>query len=416
MNDRLETCPTTKTSRPAGGTYGLRVLRPSPITAGFQAGQTIPYAGADGQLLVLTGPTPPDIEVLAETPDHKPALVRLRVGSGHVVAADVLSLDEPYFANVTGYYKYLLLANTLASDEQLALAEYFPRKLSYAELVAHMRGLAKQFPAIRVEDEGPACGQYRLWSLNLGQPGAPLYFLYAAAHGSEWEPGYGLMTFARRVAEGRLRGVIDLEKTAIKIVPILNPSGYDLRQRQNAHGVDLNRQGEYCWKEFKGRDSNGDGQYGRGDYDWKGSAPFCEPESQTYRRIADRKDLHCLLDFHGNSSGTSNKVGILPASAAEDNTVRAYELQWLANQRLRRRYVLRQSQEKEFTPYLLERVYAGGNTPFLMNTAARGRYGLLVELTAGYLDSYGTVLQTEVTCSICRALFEAFPVTPDKPK
>ena len=116
-----------------------------------------------------------------------------------------------------------------------------------------------------------------------------------------------------------------------------------------------------------------------------------------------------LLDFHGNGSSTSNKVGVLPATAKEDNNWRAFELQWLANQRLQRRYVLHQQDEKACSPYLLDRVYIGGQTPFLMNTAARDRYGLLVELTAGYADSYGTVLQTEVTCTICWALFRAFP-------
>jgi len=51
----------------------------------------------------------------------------------------------------------------------------------------------------------------------------------------------------------------------------------------------------------------------------------------------------------------------------------------------------------------------GGNMPYLMNTSARDRFGLLIELTAGYGESYGTVLQTDVTCELCRALFIAYP-------
>ena len=47
--------------------------------------------------------------------------------------------------------------------------------------------------------------------------------------------------------------------------------------------------------------------------------------------------------------------------------------------------------------------------PYLMNTSARDRFGLLIELTAGYPESYGTVLQTDVTCELCRALFVAYP-------
>ncbi|HPO37297.1 MAG TPA: hypothetical protein PL176_04775, partial [Kiritimatiellia bacterium] len=73
----------------------------------------------------------------------------------------------------------------------------------------HARGrVAQDLPRLR--RGAYRRGGYRLWSLNLGTPGCPLYFLYAAAHGAEWEPGYGLMTFARHVSEGRLSGVVDL--------------------------------------------------------------------------------------------------------------------------------------------------------------------------------------------------------------
>lgn len=395
---------------------GLRVVRESPITAGFVPGQTIPYAGPQGELLAIAAPMPNgNVEVLASTPAGLAAVVRWPLGRGQVVAADVLSLGEPYYSHVGAYYKYLLVANALADERFVSLAEFYPRKLSYAQFVAQMRAAAQRWPALRLVDEGPASGGYRLHSLNLGRPGAPLYFLYAAAHGSEWEPGYGLLTFAKHVAQGRLAGVIDLERVAIKILPILNPAAYDKPGRQNAHGVDLNRQGDHCWSEFRGRDSTRDGRYGPGDYDWKGDRPFAEPEAQAYRRIADDKSMYCVLDFHGNAGATSNKLGVLPDTAAADNARRAFELQWLVNQRLRRRFVLHQSDEPQASPYLLDRIYPGGSKPFLMNTAARDRYGLLVELTAGYSDTYGTVLQTEVTATICRALFEAYPA-PASPR
>jgi len=279
-----------------------------------------------------------------------------------------------------------------------------------------MRAAARRWPALRLVDEGPACGDYRMYSLNLGRPGKPLYFLYAAAHGPEWEPGYGLFTFAKHLAQGHLAKTIDLERVSIKILPILNPSGYDAVRRQNAHGVDLNRQGDHFWREYTGRDSTHDGQYGPGDYDWKGSGPFTEPETQVYRRIIGDPDLYCVLDFHGNASATSNKIGVLPPTAAADNARRAFELQWLVNASLERRFLLHQSDEQEPSVYRLEKVYLDGPRPMLLNTGARGRYGLLVELTAGYADSYGTVLQSEVTCEICRTLFEVYPPPSNVPK
>ena len=389
---------------------GLSVVKASDVTAGFAEGQVMPRAShPSGQLMVLPKEFSPDrLEVLAVAPGGEPGLVRLSQGRGFVVAADVLSLREPFYSNVDGYYKYSPITNALTNP--VRFGEYYPRKMAYAELAGYGQRLAAEFPAIRFEWEGPASEDYRLYSLNLGRSDGPMYLMYAAAHGSEWEPGYGLITFAKRIAEGKLDDVIDLDKVAIKIVPHLNPWGYDHRRRQNAQGVDLNRQGDYAWEEFQGRDSTGDGTWAPGDYDWKGAGPFCEPESRTYRAILDREEnLYCVLDFHGNTSAPSNKVAILPATAGPDNQVRALDLQYLANERLRGRHLLRQNAEETFSQYLLDRVSVSGSTPFLMNTSARGRFGLLIEVTAGYGSTYGTALQTDVVCELCRALFAAYP-------
>jgi zinc carboxypeptidase len=391
---------------------GLRITShrsvPNP-TAGFQGNQIMPRASfPDGNLWALPKDFKrPGLQVLALTPDGHPGIVQLKVGKGTVVAADVLSLREPYCRNIDAYYKYAPITNTLTNP--VPFGHYFPRKLKYAEFVDQMRAAADASPKIRFQEEGPACDRQPICSLNLGTPGKPLYFLYAAAHGSEWEPGYGLLCFAEQLADGTYSDVVDLDEVEVKIIPLLNPSGYDAMRRQNANGVDLNRQGDHQWERFQGRDSNKDGTWAPFDYDWKGSAPFSEPEAQVYRKIAEQENLYCVLDFHGNSSATSNKLAVLPATALPDNGIRAMHLQQIANARLRGRHLLRQNPEEHSKQYLLERVQQGGGTPFLMNTSAKDRYGVLIELTAGYPSSYGTVLQTDVTCELCRALFEAYP-------
>lgn len=408
VDTSLKGAGTGRPSLDAQMAMGLRVVRDSQATSGFTVGDIVPRAGANGALLALPKDrTKPGTEVLAVGPGDEPALVRQPHGKGSIVAADVLSLREPYYSQVDAYYKYLFLTNHLTNP--VAFGQYYPKRYKYAEFVELMKRAASDFPAIRFQEEGPACGDYRLYSLNLGREGAPLYFLYAAAHGSEWEPGYGLLTFARRVAEGRMKDAVDLDRVSIKIVPFLNPFGYDKPCRQNANGVDLNRQGDYLWSEFQGTPKTKGGKWEPGCYDWKGAAPFCEPEAQTYKRIVEAPNLYCLLDYHGNTSATSNKVGVLPPTARDDNELRAFDMQSCANDRLRGRFILKQTDEPSFSPYRLDRVYLGGPTPLLMNTGARGRHGILVELTAGYGSSYGTVLQTDVTCEICRALFIAYP-------
>ena len=388
---------------------GLRVVRTSDATAGFEVGQIMPRAGwPDGKLFVLPAAfTLPGLEVLAVTPNGLPGLVRLVVGKGAVTACDLLSLREPHCRNVDAYYAFTPVSGALGNP--VRFGQYYPRRLNYDGVVAEMRRLAEAYPAIRIEEEGAASDNHRLWSLNLGKPGAPLYFLYAAAHGSEWEPGYGLMTFARLLAEGKLQDAVDLQQVQIKIIPLLNPSGYERMRRQNAQGVDLNRQGDYQWERFTGRDSSKDGQYGPNDYDWKGTAPFSEPEAQVYRKIAQRPDLYCMLDYHGNSGAKDNKIGILPVTAHPDNEMRALDLQRIANGRLRGRHLLRQADEEVASQYLLDRIFSDSARPVLQNTSARDKFGLLIELTAGYGNSYGTVLQTDVTCELCRALFLAYP-------
>ena len=388
---------------------GLRVVRASDATAGFAAGQVMPRAGwPDGKLFVLpAGFALPGLEVLAVAPGGEAGLVRLAAGKGAVTACDLLSLREPNCRNVDAYYAFTPVSGALGNP--VRFGQYYPRKLSYDGVVAEMRRLAAAYPAIRAEEEGPASENHSLWSLNLGKPGAPLYFLYAAAHGSEWEPGYGLMTFARLLAEGKFADAVDLQKVQVKIIPLLNPSGYERIQRQNAQGVDLNRQGDCQWERFTGRDSNKDGQWSPGDYDWKGTAPFAEPEAQVYRKIIGLPNLYCLLDYHGNTGAKSNKIGLLPVSAHPDNELMALDLQRIANGRLRGRHLLRQSDEETASQYLLDRIYADGARPVLMNSGARDKFGLIIELTAGYGNSYGTVLQTDVACELCRALFLAYP-------
>jgi len=171
---------------------GLRVVKTSEASAGFAVGQIMPRASwPDGKLLVLpAGFARPGLEVLAVGPHEEPGLVRLALGQGVVTAADVLSLRAPFHRNIDAYYKYTVVTGALTNP--VRFGQYYSKKVPYVEFVALMKQTAADYPAIRFQDEGPASEGYRLYSLNLGRPGAPLYFLYAATHGSEWEPGHGL--------------------------------------------------------------------------------------------------------------------------------------------------------------------------------------------------------------------------------
>jgi murein peptide amidase A len=72
------------------------------------------------------------------------------------------------------------------------------------------------------------------------------------------------------------------------LVPNLNPDGYAADTRQNAHGVDLNRNFGAMWMPI-GR---------RGSLQWSGPRPFSEPETRIARRLILRLRPALTLWFH----------------------------------------------------------------------------------------------------------------------
>jgi hypothetical protein len=284
-----------------------------------------------------------------------------------------------------------------------------------------MQSLAAQHPdSMRFTEEGPANGAYRLCSLNLGDPKKPAFFLYGATHGSEWEPAYGLLALAELLASkpaakrGRAEGgpadiLFDFKRYSLKIVPILNPSGYDLFTRKSAAHVDLNRNGGEWWDSYKGKASNKNGVWGPDNSDWKGPAPFSEPETQTFRAICEKTKIHAVLDFHGNAGGRgNNRLIVLPRTGREGNDERADNAVRDFNLVMRDRYVLKQAQCDRVEQYDIEATHWDGPRPTLIETACRGRYGFICEVPAGYSGTYGIVFQTDVVIETCLAFFRAY--------
>ena len=72
------------------------------------------------------------------------------------------------------------------------------------------------------------------------------------------------------------------------LVPSLNPDGYAAHTRQNAHGVDLNRNFGAMWEPIGHR----------GSLQWSGPRPFSEPETRIARRLILRLRPALTLWFH----------------------------------------------------------------------------------------------------------------------
>ena len=117
-------------------------------------------------------------------------------------------------------------------------------------------------------------------ALERGDPRSPRKVLVVGCiHGTECAG----ITVVQLLARAEPRNDADLW-----LVPNLNPDGYASHTRQNAHGVDLNRNFGAMWERI--------GQ--RGSLQWSGPRPFSEPETRIARRLILRLRPALTLWFH----------------------------------------------------------------------------------------------------------------------
>ena len=200
--------------------------------------------------------------------------------------------------------------------------------------------------------------------------------------------------------------MIDLDKVEVKIVPYLNPWGYDHRRRQNAQGststARATTSGTLSSDAIATTTASGARRLRL-----EGTAPL-PGEREPTGKSSTRPNFYCLLDFHGNTVPRAISWLFCRVRQTGQRVSRPRSPE-IANRRPRGRHLLRQNNEDSVSQYLLDRVQVTNSRPVLMNTSGRDRYGLTIEVTAGYGSSYGTVLQTDVVCELCRALFIAYP-------
>jgi murein peptide amidase A len=114
----------------------------------------------------------------------------------------------------------------------------------------------------------------------IGDPRAPHPTLVVGCiHGNETA---GIAVAHRLAAGSSPRG------TALWIIPDLNPDGVAAETRQNARGVDLNRNFPYRWRAL----------YVKGDPQYGGPRPLSEPESRLVHRLILRLQPRLSIWFH----------------------------------------------------------------------------------------------------------------------
>jgi protein MpaA len=151
--------------------------------------------------------------------------------------------------------------------ERSTVAARRPARKAVAHLISHVRlGRSVRRRAIDAIVLGDVRSQRRV-------------LVVGCIHGDERA---GIAVAKRLAASSAVPGA------ALWIVPDLNPDGAAARTRQDANGVDLNRNFPYRWRPIGAR----------GDQQYSGPRPLSEPESRAAYRLIQRVRPAVTIWFH----------------------------------------------------------------------------------------------------------------------
>ncbi|MHB0874702.1 MAG: M14 family metallopeptidase [Anaerolineae bacterium] len=187
---------------------------------------------------------------------------------------------------------------------------------------------------------------------------------------------------------------------ALTVVPIQNPWGYEHFTRQNARGVDLNRNFDSGWREYEWDED----VLVPWDYAYKGPEPASEPETKVIQAIIDRERPLCVVDFH------TADYSVDCAHGTDRQFCEAVQRSF--GVRLRDRYICQfhaggYGGYRQVKPGPLEPEPPCGD-PWLIQYASDSgaRASFLVEMSGDRDDVHALVMNTDVTVEMCLAAVE----------
>lgn len=128
---------------------------------------------------------------------------------------------------------------------------------------------------------------------------APLILITTGVHGNEKSAVYGAYEFAKQLIQNpqNSQGLNDLKSNfTFRLIPIVNPGGFNRQFRNNLSEIDLNRNFSNGWKEL--------------DHRFKGTAPHSEMETKILRNwFAENKEAFAYLDYH-NFTRIGERIGM----------------------------------------------------------------------------------------------------------
>ncbi len=333
------------------------------------------------------------VRILATSNQNRGAvLIEERVGKGRIVALDLLSPGRPYFNSHGATNKYLFLSNLLGRG--VRYGKHYPKRLSYDEFVDAMADLARRSPFVSMRNEGPCSDGRPMWTLHLGDEANPTLYFGGSVHGWEWENSYGLLRLAEVLADNPDVEGLQASRLHFALMPIQNPWGHDHFTRQNARGVDLNRNFDCAWEEMPEIQDVPTPW----DYNYKGARPASERETQIIQNIIDRHRPQCVIDFH-----TADYVLIRP-HRGDQALIEAIHAN--IRGRLKDRFLVQRPYNGPYQQVNMDNITEPRPPqPYLIGYAAKQGVpaAFLIEMSGNRDDVHALVINTETVVEICLA-------------
>lgn len=126
---------------------------------------------------------------------------------------------------------------------------------------------------------------------------APTILIIGGTHGNEKASTMALYLFIKDLLENFETDPIlgDIKSSVnFKIIPCINPTGYNRNSRLTASGTDISRNSAYGWEESS--------------HSAKGTAPFSAPESAILRDwIIENRDAFFIINWHNMSRNIADR-------------------------------------------------------------------------------------------------------------
>ncbi len=382
----------------------FRVARECDITRGYQLGDEVWWYGAVSsapdtlymnqlvQRQILDVVESSRVTILGRsTVNGGAVMLEEQVGKGRIFASDLLSPGAPFFNCKGSTNKFLFLGNFIGGA--VRYGKHYPRRLPYDQFVELMQTLAQEHERLQMVAEGPCSDGRQMWSLRLGDPANPTFYAGAAIHGWEWENSYGLLRLAEVLCtEPHVEG-LDTTKLHFVLVPVQNPWGFDNFTRQNANGVDLNRNFETFWKELPMPQDVAIPW----DYNYKGPRAASEPETQIIQGLIDRYRPRVAIDFH-----TADYILLVP-HVFDEGMINGIQEDIKA--RLKDRYLCQAPYNGPYQQVNMDKRSERQRLPYLITyAAAQGTpAAFLIEMSGNRDDVHALVMNTDTVVEICLA-------------